>query len=361
MGTHPIFESDFDCLTERVLMHLTTPNRFRALITNAKKTAATVQQMTKADLPTVSKVRGEEGDCSVHVKVKYSTINYKDALVATGNYAGLKFPMVGGIDLTGSVISDASGKFSSGDEIFLNSFGIGTDHFGGYSEEAQVRPEWCLSIPQGMTQLDCARIGTAGYTAALCVEALVSDGIKPEDGKIVVSGATGGVGSVAVALLANMGYSVVAMSGKKENQFLESLGASEVAIRSDFEEKARPLNRELYAGAVDVAGGNILANILSMTKKYGTVSACGLASSMNLPTTVAPFILRGCTLRGIECVYLPLERRVAAYELLAKHLKSEQLDIIGQSEIVGLDAVPGIGAAMLKGETTGRYVVDPSK
>jgi len=333
----------------------------RALVTSAKKTPAAVQTIQASDLPEQSTVRGEEGATSVLVDVKYSTINYKDALVVTGNYAGLKFPMVGGIDLTGTVVSDESGAFNAGDEIVLNSFGIGTDHWGGYAEQARVRPEWCLKIPSGMDHLSCARIGTAGYTAALCVEALVANGVKPEDGKIIVSGATGGVGSVAVAMLSNMGYSVAAMSGKTENEFLESLGASEVVARGAFEEKARPLNKELYAGAVDVAGGNILANILSMTKKYGTVSACGLANSMNLPTTVAPFILRGVTLAGIDCVYLPTDRRVAAYELLSKHLTSSALDIIGQNEIVGLDAVPDIGAAMLKGQIKGRYVVDPSK
>lgn len=323
--------------------------------------AAAVQTIRTSDLPEKSTVRGEEGVTSVLVDVKYSTINYKDALVVTGNYAGLKFPMVGGIDLTGTVVSDESGSFNAGDEIVLNSFGIGTDHWGGYAEQARVRPEWCLKIPAGMDHLSCARIGTAGYTAALCVQALVANGVKPDDGQIIVSGATGGVGSVAVAMLSNMGYSVAAMSGKTENEFLESLGASEVVARGAFEEKPRPLNKELYAGAVDVAGGNILANILSMTKKYGTVSACGLANSMNLPTTVAPFILRGVTLSGIDCVYLPTDRRIAAYELLSKHLTSSALDIIGQNEIVGLDAVPDIGAAMLKGQIKGRYVVDPSK
>lgn len=342
-------------------MKFTSLNRLRALVTSAKKTPAAVQNISVGDLPGQSTVRGEEGTCSVLVDVKYSTINYKDALVVTGNYAGLKFPMVGGIDLTGTVVSDDSGKFSAGDQILLNSFGIGTDHWGGYSEQARVRPEWCLKIPSGMDHLTCARIGTAGYTAALCVEALVAKNVKPEDGKIIVSGATGGVGSVAVAMLSNMGYTVSAMSGKPENAFLESLGASEVVSRADFEEKARPLGRELYAGGVDVAGGNILANILSMTKKYGTVSACGLANSMNLPTTVAPFILRGVTLAGVDCVYLPTDRRVAAYDLLSKHLTNQALDIIGQNEIVGLDAVPEIGAAMLKGQIKGRYVVDPTK
>merc|ERR1711935_128789 len=273
MGTHPIFVSDFDCLTEREKMQLSRVNRLRALVTSAKKTAAQVEQVDAGQLPTVSTVRGQEGDASVLVDVKYSTVNYKDALVVTGNYAGLKFPMVGGVDLTGTVVSDDSGKLAPGAEIVLNSFGVGTDHWGGYCQQARVRPEWCLPLPSGMDHLTCARIGTAGYTAALCVQALIDAGITPEDGAIIVSGATGGVGSVSVALLSSMGYDVVAMSGK-------------VVARADFEEKARALNRENYAGAVDVAGGNILANILSMTKCQGTVAACGLASSMNLPTTV---------------------------------------------------------------------------
>jgi len=360
MGTHPIFESDFDCLTEREKMQLSRVNRLRALVTSAKKTAAQVEQIDAAQLPTVSTVRGQEGDASVLVDVKYSTVNYKDALVVTGNYAGLKFPMVGGVDLTGTVVSDDSGKLAPGAEIVLNSFGVGTDHWGGYCQQARVRPEWCLPLPSGMDHLTCARIGTAGYTAALCVQALIDAGIKPEDGAIIVSGATGGVGSVSVALLSSMGYDVVAMSGKVDNPMLTKLGAGKVVARADFEEKARALNRENYAGAVDVAGGNILANILSMTKCQGTVAACGLASSMNLPTTVAPFILRGVTLRGIDCVFQPLEPRVAAYALLAKHLTTEQLDLIGQNEIIGLEALPELGAQMLAGNISGRYVVDPS-
>jgi len=341
-------------------MKLSQINRLRALVTSAKKTPATVETIEAAQLPTVSKVRGQEGDASVLVDVKYSTVNYKDALVVTGNYAGLKFPMVGGIDLTGTVVSDDSGKFAPGSEVVVNSFGVGTDHWGGYCQQARMRPEWCLSLPTGMDHLTCARIGTAGYTAALCVQALIDAGVKPSDGAIVVSGATGGVGSVSVALLSSMGYEVVAMSGKTDNPMLTQLGAAKVVARADFEDKARPLNRENYAGAVDVAGGNILANILSMTKAQGTVAACGLASSMNLPTTVAPFILRGVTLRGIDCVYQPIEPRLAAYALLAEHLTSEQLDLIGQNEIIGLEALPELGAKMLGGNIAGRYVVDPS-
>jgi len=194
-----------------------------------------------------------------------------DALVVTGNYAGLKFPMTGGVDLTGTVISDESGNFKEGDNIVVNSYGVGTDHYGGYAEEARMRPEWCLPMPAGMDHLTAARIGTAGYTAALCVQELLNKNVSPSDGPICVSGATGGVGSVSVLLLAQMGYKVVALSGKAEAEeaFLKSLGADSVLPRQSFEDKARPLNKELYAGGVDVAGGNILANMLSMTKKYG--------------------------------------------------------------------------------------------
>lgn len=343
-------------------MRVTQVNRFRALLTTAKKTPATVQQLNRSDLPLNSTVRGEEGSTSVLVKVKYSTVNYKDALVTNGVYAGLKFPMAGGIDLTGSVISDKSGTFKEGDSVIVNSFGVGTDHYGGYAEEARMKPEWCLPMPSGMDHLTAARIGTAGYTAALCVQALIEKGVTPDQGPIIVSGATGGVGSVSVVLLSEMGYKVVALSGKAEAEesFLKSLGADQVLSRQPFEEKARALNKELYAGGIDVAGGNILANILSMTKKYGTVSACGLAASMDLPTTVAPFILRGVTLAGVECVFLPMDRRVSAYALLAKYLTAEKLDFIGSNEIVGLEAVPAIGKAMLAGNIKGRYVVDPS-
>jgi len=343
-------------------MRITSVNRFRALVSGAKKTPAAVQNLERSDLPVNCTARGQEGPCSVNVAVKYSTINYKDALVATGNYAGLKFPMVGGIDLTGTVISDASGKFKEGDEIVVNSFGIGTDHFGGYAEEAMVRPEWVIPMPAGMSHLTAARIGTAGYTAALCVQALLEKKVTPDQGPIVVSGATGGVGSVSVVLLSQMGYEVTALSGKAEaeGEFLKSLGATTVLDRKDFEGKPRALNKELFAGGIDVAGGEILANILSMIKKYGTVSACGLASSMNLPTSVAPFILRGVTLAGIECVYLPLDRRVSAYNLLSEYCPADKLDLIGANDIIGLSAVPDIGKAMLAGQIKGRYVVDPS-
>jgi len=366
MGTHPIFESDFDCLTDSCFkMRLTQVNRFRALTATAKKTPAVVKELTRADLPTMSTVRKQpfaEGPSSVLVKVKYSNINFKDALAMTGNYAGMQFPMVGGVDISGTVISDESGKFKAGQDIVVNGFGIGTDHFGGYAEEARLRSEWCQLLPEGMSHLTAARIGTAGYTAALCVEALVEKGLKPADGKVVVSGATGGVGSVAVMLLSQMGFEVVALSGKAEAEgdFLKSIGATEVLARQSFEEKARALNKELYAGAVDVAGGNILANILSMTQKYGCVSCCGLANSMNLPTTVAPFILRGITLFGIECVYLPIDRRVKAYQLLSNHMDPAKMDQIGSNAIVGLEAVPDICQAMLKGDIKGRYVVDPT-
>ena len=184
-------------------------------------------------------------------------------------------------------MSDTSGQFKEGDEILVNGFGIGTDHFGGYAEEARVRPEWCQRLPEGMSHLTAARIGTAGYTSALCVEA-IRDSVKPSDGPIAVSGATGGVGSISISLLSNLGYEVHAISGKadRDSEFLTSLGASSVLERSDFEGKPRPLAKERFAGAVDACGSNVLANILSMTKKYGTVSACGLAAGLDLPTSV---------------------------------------------------------------------------
>lgn len=334
---------------------------FRALVTTAKKTPAVVQSLSAADLPDISQVKGEEGACSVHVKVKYSNVNYKDALVAQGLYAGLTLPMVGGIDLTGTVISDSSGKFKEGDKIIVNGFGIGTDHFGGFAEEAKVRPEWCQSLPAGMSHLTAARIGTAGYTASLCVEA-IRQTVKPSEGPIAVSGATGGVGSVSVSLLSNLGYEVHAISGKTEQnaEFLTALGAHTVLNRSEFEVKPRALCKERFAGAVDACGSNVLANILSMTKRYGTVSACGLAAGLDLPTSVAPFILRGITLNGVECVYLPISKRESAYDLLSNACPESDLDLIGRNPIISLEEVPVVAKAMLSGEITGRYVVDPS-
>jgi len=297
------------------------------------------------------------------VQVQYSTLNYKDALVVTGKYPGLKPPMVGGIDLVGKVLETKSTSLKVGDSIVVNGWGVGTDHYGGYAGEARLKSEWAIPLPSNLSPQCAAKIGTAGYTAMLCVQALEENGVKPEDGKVLVTGATGGVGSVSILLLSQLGYQVTAVSGKaSESDYLKSLGASEVMNRSDFESDPKPLGKELFAGCVDSCGGKILANVLSMTKGRGTVAACGLAGGMALPTTVAPFILRGVTLAGIESVFLPTEKRLTAYNKFSPLLTPDKLALVsGDGQTVGLGELPELGGKMLKGEVKGRYIVDVSK
>jgi len=336
--------------------------QFQALVTRGK-TPATVETLSRSDLPTSSTVRSQPGDCDLLVKVEYSGLNYKDALVVAGKYPGLKPPMVGGIDLVGKVLETKSSNLKEGDTVLVNSWGIGTDHFGGYAGEARLKSDWALPLPAGMTGVGAAKIGTAGYTAMLCVQALIERGVKAEDGNVIVSGATGGVGSLSIILLSQLGYKVSALSGKAatEGDYLKSLGATEVLERSEFEVDPKPLAKERFAGAVDSCGGKILANILSMTKGRGTVAACGLAGGMGLNTTVAPFILRGINLAGIDCVYLPTEKRIEAYTKYSSYLSADKLELVsGGGQTVGLAAVPDLASKMLKGEVKGRYVVDLS-
>ena len=235
--------------------------------------------------------------------------------------------MVGGCDLVGQVVEDSSGCHKAGDRIVINGWGVGTDHYGGFSRFASLRSSWALRLPPGMTSLQAASIGTAGYTAMLCVQAMERSGLKPRSGSVLVTGATGGVGSISVILLTKLGYEVVAVSGKAkaEDEYLKALGAKEVLDRSLFEGEARPLGKELYAGCVDSCGGVVLANVLPQIKYGGVVSACGLASGMGLVSTVAPFILRGVTLAGVEAALLPLERRIEAYNRFGPMLTQEDL------------------------------------
>jgi len=294
------------------------------------------------------------------VEVDYSTINYKDALVVTGKYPGLKPPMVGGIDLVGRVLETKSSTLSVGDTVIINGWGIGTDHWGGYAGEARLKSDWAIKLPEGMTAKDAAKIGTAGYTAMLCIQAMEKTGLVPSAGPVVVTGATGGVGGVAILILAQLGYQVVAVSGKaEEGDYLRSLGATEVVERSKFEGEPKPLGRELYAGAVDSCGGKVLANILPQVKHSGVVAACGLASGMQLNTTVAPFILRGVTLAGVESALIPLERRMTAYSTYGPLLTADKLALVsGEEMTVSLSEVAALGAKMLEGNIRGRFVVD---
>jgi len=334
--------------------------QFQALVTRGKS-PATVETFSRAELPASSTVRAEPGDCDLLVQVQYSTLNYKDALVVAGKYPGLKPPMIGGIDLVGKVLETGSSSLKVGETVVVNGWGIGTDHFGGYAGEARLKSSWAIPLPSGLSAPDAAKIGTAGYTAMLCVQALVEQGVKAGDGNVLVTGATGGVGSVAILLLSQLGYQVTAVSGKAgvESDYLKSLGAVEVLDRAEFEVDPKPLGKERFAGCVDSCGGKILANVLSLTKGRGAVAACGLAGGMALNTTVAPFILRGVTLAGIESVFLPTEKRLEAYNRYSPLLTSEKLGLVsGDGQTVGLGALPDLANKMLKGEVKGRYVVD---
>jgi len=296
-----------------------------------------------------------EGD--VTYRVEYSTLNYKDGLALTGSSPVIrKFPLTPGIDSCGTVLSSDSDKFSVGDRVILNGFGVGEVHSGGYAQKARVNSEWLVKLPEGLEPRQAMAIGTAGYTSMLCVMALEKHGIKPGDGDILVTGASGGVGSVAVALLGKLGYRVVATTGRmSEESFLKGLGAAEVKDRAEFAEKARPMSKELWAGAIDVAGGNTLANVISQIKYGGAIAACGLADSMSLPTTVAPFILRSVTLYGIDSVMAPIAKREQAWSRLVKDLDMNLLEDL--SFDLDFEDLPKAGEDILAGKIRGRAII----
>jgi len=296
-----------------------------------------------------------EGD--VTVRVEYTTINYKDGLALTGRSPIIRhFPLIPGIDFSGTVIESSHSDYSQGDRVVLNGWGVGESHSGGYAQKARVNGDWLVPLPDGLDMRQAMAIGTAGYTAMLSVLALEDHGIGPDDGDILVTGASGGVGSIAVAVLGKLGYRVVATTGRmQESDFLKRLGAADVIDRAQFADKARPLGKELWRGAVDVAGGNTLANVLSQVCRGGAVAACGLAESMNLPTTVAPFILRGVTMYGIDSVMAPFQRRVTAWRRLASDLDPGLLDEL--SFDLDFADLPQAAVDILDGKIRGRAVV----
>ncbi len=310
------------------------------------------QSLTRTELSLDDLMEG-----SVTVDVEWSTLNYKDGLALTGASPVVrKFPLVPGIDFAGTVAASDDPRYKPGDKVVLNGWGVGEAHHGGYAGKARVSADWLVPLPEGLSTRQAMAVGTAGYTAMLCVMALQDHGIDPGDGDILVTGAAGGVGSIATAILANLGYRVVAVTGRPEQaEFLRSLGATDIAARSDFAEKARPLGRELWAGAVDVAGGNTLANVLSQVKRGGAVAACGLAESMSLPTSVAPFILRGVTLYGIDSVMAPFGKRQRAWQGIVQNLDAALLESL-TTEVDFAD-LPALGEQILKGQVRGRVVV----
>ena len=296
-----------------------------------------------------------EGD--VTVRVEYTTLNYKDGLALTGRSPIIrKFPLIPGIDFSGTVLESQHADFNAGDQVILNGFGVGEVHSGGYAQRARVSGDWLVPVPDGLDTRRAMAIGTAGYTAMLCVLALEGHGIRPDAGDILVTGAAGGVGSVAVAVLSKLGYRVVASTGRlQESAFLQGLGAAEVIDRATFADAPRPLGREIWAGAVDVAGGNTLANVLSQIKRAGAVAVCGLAESMNLPTSVAPFILRGIAMYGIDSVMASIPRRKLAWQRLASDLDLQLLDDL--SFDLDFADLPQAAADILDGKIRGRAVI----
>ncbi|WP_100397780.1 NADPH:quinone oxidoreductase family protein [Bacillus sp. FJAT-44742] len=328
-------------------------NSFKALVVDKsgdEEVSVNVKELQQDDLPA--------GD--VLIKVHYSSVNFKDGLAATknGNIVS-SYPMVPGIDLAGVVESSDSSSFSKGDKVIVTSYDLGVDHFGGYSEYARVPSEWVVPLPQGLSLKEAMIFGTAGFTAGLSVIRLQEEGVTPEDGPVLVSGATGGVGSMAVAMLAKLGYEVVASTGKEsEHNYLKELGASEIVSREELNpEKIRPLDKQRWAGAVDPVGGETLSYILSTVKYGGAVAVSGLTGGTKVPTSVFPFILRGVNLVGIDSVHCPMERRKNVWERLAGDLKVEDL-LETIEDTITLEELPDTLSEILQAKVRGRKVVE---
>jgi acrylyl-CoA reductase (NADPH) len=312
-----------------------------------KGTTAALTQFDEAELM--------EGD--VTVRVEWSTVNYKDGLALTGKAPVVRrFPMIAGIDFAGTVEQSSHRQWKAGDKVVCNGWGMGESHLGAYAEKARVKGDWLVRLPEGMSARDAMAIGTAGYTAMLSVLALEKHGLSPKSGPVVVTGAAGGVGSVAIAVLSKLGYHIIASTGRaSEADYLKSLGAAEVIDRNELSGPAKPLAKERWAGGIDSVGSTTLANLLSMTKYGGAIAACGLAAGMDLPSSVAPFILRGVCLLGIDSVMCPIEQRKVAWARLAKDLDRAKLAEITHE--IGLADVVGQGAKILAGQVRGRIVV----
>ncbi|MDP9142787.1 MAG: oxidoreductase [Pseudomonadota bacterium] len=326
---------------------------FKAILINKTDAGQTVEltKLDEAQLP--------EGD--VTVDVEYSTLNYKEGLAITGKSPVVrKFPMVPGIDLAGTVSQSAHADWKVGDKVVLNGWGVGESHWGGLAQKARLKGDWLIALPKAFTARQAMAIGTAGYTASLCVEALAAAGVKPEQGEVLVTGSTGGVGSVAIALLAKAGFKVVAATGKAtEADYLTKLGATSIIDRAELAAAGKPLQKERWAGVVDAVGSHTLANACAQTRYGGAVAACGLAGGMDFPASVAPFILRGVTLFGIDSVMAPKARRLTAWNRLARDLDPAALDVIAK-EVSLADSVAA-AADLIAGKVRGRVLVNVNK
>ncbi|GLO59512.1 quinone oxidoreductase [Vibrio sp. MACH09] len=323
---------------------------FNALVLNQqeKRTLAAIEQLDESQLP--------EGD--VLVEVEYSSLNYKDGLAITGKGKIIRnFPMVPGIDMAGKVISSDDNRYKQGDEVVLTGWGVGENHWGGMAEKAKLKADWLVPLPSALSSKQAMMVGTAGFTAMLCVQALLDAGIKPEDGEVVVTGASGGVGSVSVALLAQLGYQVAAVTGRVEQNgpLLEKLGANKIIDRTVFEEPARPLEKQVWAGAIDTVGSKVLAKVLAQMDYNSAVAACGLAGGFDLPTTVMPFILRNVRLQGVDSVSCPTEKRIAAWESLSKLLPESFFEQACNE--ISLAEAAKYAEDITNGQVTGRVVI----
>ena len=298
---------------------------------------------------------------NVTIDVAYSTLNYKDGLAITGASPVVrKFPMVPGIDLAGTVRESSHADWKAGDKVVLNGWGVGEGHWGGLSQVARLNGDWLVPLPSAFSEKQAMAIGTAGYTAALCVEALVQAGVTPDQGEVLVTGATGGVGSVAVALLKKAGFTVVGSTGKaSEAEYLTKLGADSIIDRAELSEKGRPLAKERWAGVVDSVGSFTLVNACAAVKYGGAVAACGLAQGADFPATVMPFILRGVRLLGVDSVMAPKAARIRAWERLARDLDPALIDVIGAE--IGLGEAVAAASDLLAGNVRGRIIVDVNR
>jgi acrylyl-CoA reductase (NADPH) len=300
-------------------------------------------------------------DGDVTVAVAYSTLNYKDGLAITGKSPVVrKFPMVPGIDLAGTVLESSNSEWKTGDKVVLNGWGVGENHWGGLAQKAKLKGEWLIPLPKPLTSRQAMIVGTAGYTASLCVEALVKQGVRPEQGEVLVTGATGGVGSFAVALLVKAGFKVAAVTGKtSEADYLKGLGAVDVIERAEFSAPGKPLQKERWAGVVDSVGSHTLVSACAQTRYGGAVAACGLAQGMDFPASVAPFILRGVALLGIDSVMAPRPRRIDAWNRIARDVDAKTLDAIATE--ISLGEAVAAASELLAGKVRGRIVVDVNR
>jgi len=323
---------------------------FKAILLEKGEKApiAKLVELDESELP--------EGD--VLVDIDYSTLNFKDALAITGKGPVVrKYPIIPGIDIAGTVVESQHKNWQAGDQVILNGWGVGESYWGGMSQKACLNGDWLIRRPKSLSAQQAMAIGTAGYTAMLCVMALEEHGITPDQGEILVTGANGGVGSISIALLAKRGYTIVASTGRPEEaDYLKALGATDTIHRNELSEPGKPLAKERWAAAIDCVGSHTLANVCASTKYGSIVAACGLAQGMDFPATVAPFILRGLTLRGIDSVYVPLEKRQKAWDTIALDLGSEVLDSV--AKVISLSEVIDRAEDMMSGKIRGRVIID---